>query len=81
MDRVNGPQDLFLTCSWRDNPIFFTKWRNWLKARSHDPFLRIRFLLVPKNGSCEHINPILDGVRAHLILDGGQKSPRVNSAI
>ena len=25
------------------------------KARSHDPFLRIRFLLVPKNGSCEHI--------------------------
>ena len=26
-----------------------------LKARSHDPFLRIRFLLVPKNGSCEHI--------------------------
>ena len=26
-----------------------------LKALSHDPFLRIRFLLVPKNGSCEHI--------------------------
>ena len=26
-----------------------------LKARSHDPLLRIRFLLVPKNGSCEHI--------------------------
>ena len=26
-----------------------------LKARSHDPFLRIRFLLVPKIGSCEHI--------------------------
>ena len=26
-----------------------------LKARSHDPFLRIRFLLVLKNGSCEHI--------------------------
>ena len=26
-----------------------------LKARSHDPFLKIRFLLVPKNGSCEHI--------------------------
>ena len=26
-----------------------------LKARSHDPFLRIRFLLVPKNGSCERI--------------------------
>ena len=26
-----------------------------LKARSHDPFLRIQFLLVPKNGSCEHI--------------------------
>ena len=26
-----------------------------LKARSHDPFLRIRCLLVPKNGSCEHI--------------------------
>ena len=25
------------------------------KACSHDPFLRIRFLLVPKNGSCEHI--------------------------
>ena len=26
----------------------------FLKARSHDPFLRIRFLLVPNNGSCEH---------------------------
>ena len=26
-----------------------------LKARSHDPFLRIRFLLLPKIGSCEHI--------------------------
>ena len=26
-----------------------------LKARSHDPFLRIRFLVVPKIGSCEHI--------------------------
>ena len=26
-----------------------------LHARSHNPFLRIRFLLVPKNGSCEHI--------------------------
>ena len=26
-----------------------------VKARSHDPFLRIRFLLVPKIGSCEHI--------------------------
>ena len=26
-----------------------------LKTRAHDPFLRIRFLLVPKNGSCEHI--------------------------
>ena len=25
------------------------------KARSHHPFLRIRFLLVPKIGSCEHI--------------------------
>ena len=25
-----------------------------LKARSHDPFLRIRFLLVPKIRSCEH---------------------------
>ena len=25
------------------------------EARSHDPFLRIRFLLVPKIGSCEHI--------------------------
>ena len=25
------------------------------KARSHHPFLRIRVLLVPKNGSCEHI--------------------------
>ena len=24
------------------------------KARSDDPFLRIRFLLVPKIGSCEH---------------------------
>ena len=26
-----------------------------VKARSRDPFLRIRFLLVPKIGSCEHI--------------------------
>ena len=26
-----------------------------LKVRSHDPFLRIRFLLVPKIGFCEHI--------------------------
>ena len=26
-----------------------------IKARSHDPFLRIRFLLVSKIGSCEHI--------------------------
>ena len=26
-----------------------------VKVRSHDPFLRIRFLLVPKIGSCEHI--------------------------
>ena len=26
-----------------------------VKARSHDPFIRIRFLLIPKNGSCEHI--------------------------
>ena len=29
----------------------------FVKARSHDPFLRIRLLLVPKIGSCtcEHI--------------------------
>ena len=26
-----------------------------IKISSHDPFLRIRFLLVPKIGSCEHI--------------------------
>ena len=26
-----------------------------LKVRSHDPFLRIRFLLLPKIGSCKHI--------------------------
>ena len=26
---------------------------NSFKARSHDPFLRIRFLLVQKIGSCE----------------------------
>ena len=26
-----------------------------MKASSYDPFLRIRFLLVLKNGSCEHI--------------------------
>ena len=26
-----------------------------IKARSHDPFLRIRFLMVPKIRSCEHI--------------------------
>ena len=25
------------------------------KARSHVPFLRNRFLMVPKNRSCEHI--------------------------
>ena len=25
----------------------------FIKARSHDPFLRIRFSLVPKIGSCE----------------------------
>ena len=25
------------------------------EARSHDPFLRIRFLLVQKIGSCEHV--------------------------
>ena len=44
--------------------ISFWKWEAFLghsvclfilKARSHDPFLRIRFLLVPKIGSCEHI--------------------------
>ena len=29
--------------------------RGALKVRLHDPFLRIRFLLVPKIGSCEHI--------------------------
>ena len=28
---------------------------NTLKAHSHDPFLRIRFFLVLKTGSCEHI--------------------------
>ena len=35
------------------------------------------------DNSIQFINPILDGVRAHPILDGGQKSPppRVNSAI
>ena len=27
------------------------------------------------------LNPILDGVQVHPILDRGQKSPRVNSAI
>ena len=27
----------------------------FLEARSHDTFLRIRFLLVPKIRSCEHI--------------------------
>ena len=31
------------------------QWKITLKARSHDPFLRIRFLLVPKIGSCEHV--------------------------
>ena len=30
-------------------------WQEKVKARWYDPFLRIRFLLVPKNGSCEHI--------------------------
>ena len=29
--------------------------QNSVEACSHDPFLRIRFLLVPKNGSCEHM--------------------------
>ena len=28
---------------------------NFLKAFPDDPFLRTRLLLVPKNGSCEHI--------------------------
>ena len=35
-------------------PIFSPLKLN-IKARSHDTFLRIPFLLVPKNGSCEHI--------------------------
>ena len=26
-----------------------------VKARSHDQFLRVRFLLIPKIASCEHI--------------------------
>ena len=34
----------------------FLKERDCVKGCSHDPFLRIRFLLVPKNGSCEHID-------------------------
>ena len=29
--------------------------RGWRKAHSHDPFSRIRFLLIPKIESCEHI--------------------------
>ena len=33
-----------------------------IKARLHDPFLRIRVLLVPKIGSCEHIE---DDLPAH----------------
>ena len=50
---------------WKDPPdserLSITKlegqvMKNDYKARSHDPFVRIRFLLVPKNGSCEHIN-------------------------
>ena len=31
-------------------PVYF----DYIEARSHDPFLRIRFLLVPKIESCEH---------------------------
>ena len=31
------------------------KIRRCIKARSHDSLVRIRFLLVPKIGSCEHI--------------------------
>ena len=29
--------------------------RRQIKSCPHDPFLSIRFLLVPKNRSCEHI--------------------------
>ena len=32
-----------------------SQYQDCLEARSHDPFSRIRFLLVPKIGLCEHI--------------------------
>ena len=38
-----------------------------LKACSHDPFWRIRFLLVPKNGSCEHIKNDLPSNRSVIL--------------
>ena len=40
-------------------PFLVHVFRKPVKACSHDPFLRIRFLLVPKNGSCEHIKNYL----------------------
>ena len=38
-----------------------------LKARSHDLFLRIRFLLVPKIGSFEHIQNDLPTHRSPIL--------------
>ena len=48
-----------------------------LKARSHDPFLRIWFLLVPKIGSCEHIENYLptDGSVILEKTDGNRTCP------
>ena len=47
---------LNLNKNWHTTPRARMRPRSYqLKACSHDPFLRIRFLLVPKNGSCEHI--------------------------
>ena len=38
-----------------------------IKARSQDQFLRIRLLLVPKNGSCEHIKNDLPSNRSVIL--------------
>ena len=48
----------------------------FVKALSHDPFLRIRFLFVPKIGSCEHIENDLP-IHGSIIF----KKTDVNSAL
>ena len=53
-----------------------------LKVVENDPFLRLQMTAKEMFNRHHFLNPILDGVRAYPILDGGQKSPPpVNSAI